>query len=116
VDGQNNLWIAANQEDEIDVIDPTAVDAHGEPLPKVIAKRGDFDGISKEGTIQGLLLPTSLAFNPDGKILYVSNLALFPPYTGVPQPAINSAWTLQVRHYTIAAIRTDFPPVSRSGH
>jgi sugar lactone lactonase YvrE len=116
VDRNDNLWIAANQEDEIDVVDPAAIDAQGQPLPKVVAKRGDFDGVSTNGTIQGLLFPTSLAFSPDQKILYVSNLALFQPYTGVPEPAIDSSWTLQIKHYTVARIRTEGLFITGSGH
>ena len=108
VDHDGNLWVAANQGDEIDVIDPDSLDANCQPLPKVIAKRGDFDGITKGGVIKGLLFPTSPAFSPDGKTLYVSNLLLYQPYTS-PQPAIDSAWTLQVRHYSITKMRADIP-------
>ena len=43
---------------------------------KVIAKPGDFDGIGDDGIPQGLLFPASPAFSPDGRTLYVSNLAL----------------------------------------
>jgi sugar lactone lactonase YvrE len=113
VDRHDNLWVVANQEDEIDVIDPNAVDALDEPLAKVVAKRGDFEGLSQNGTIQGLLFPASPAFSPDGKILYVSNLALYLPYAGVSEPAIDSPWTLKVEHYTIAAVDTEFPPFPR---
>src|SRR5262249_43997937 len=88
VDSHDNLWIVANQEDELDVIAPTAKTTQG-TLAKVIAKRGDFDGISKDGTIQGLLFPASPAFSPDEKFIYVSNLALFLPFAGVPEPAID---------------------------
>jgi hypothetical protein len=95
------------------VIDPNAVDALDEPLAKVVAKRGDFEGLSQNGTIQGLLFPASPAFSPDGKILYVSNLALYLPYAGVSEPAIDSPWTLKVEHYTIAAVDTEFPPFPR---
>jgi sugar lactone lactonase YvrE len=109
VDRHDNLWIVANQEDEIDVIDPNAIIEQG-PLAKVIAKRGDFEGLSQNGTVQGLLFPASPAFSLDGKTLYVSNLALFLPNAGVPQTAIDSPWTLEVKHYTIAAIRAEIPP------
>ena len=59
---------------------------------------------------EGLLFPASPAFSPDGKTLYVSNLALYLPYAGVPQTAIDSPWTLEVKHYTIAKISADIPP------
>ncbi len=111
VDRRDRIWVVANQEDEIDVIDPNAVDALGDTVAKVVAKRGDFEGISRNGTIEGLLFPASPAFSPDGKTLYVSNLALYLPYAGVPQTAIDSPWTLEVEHYTIAAIRADIPPL-----
>lgn len=110
VDRHDNLWVVANQEDEIDVIDPNAIDALGEPLAKVVAKRGDFAGLSDNGTVQGLLFPASPAFSLDGKFLYVSNLALYLPYAGVPEPAIDSPWTLKVKHYTIAKITAEIPP------
>ena len=41
IDADDNLWVDANQEDEIVVVDPSG---------KVIAKRGDFNGISDNGT------------------------------------------------------------------
>lgn len=111
VDGHDNLWVVANQGDEIDVINPNVVTSQG-TLAKVVAKRGDFHGISEDGTVQGLLFPASPAFSPDGKFVYVSNLALFLPFAGVPQTAIDSPWTLEVRHYPIAKIRAEIPPLT----
>ena len=49
---------------------------------------GDFNGIDKDGVVDGLLFPASLAFSQDGKNLYVSNLTLFLPYAGA-QPAVD---------------------------
>jgi sugar lactone lactonase YvrE len=95
VDGDDNLWVVANQGDEIVVVDPTG---------KVIAKRGDFNGLTDDGSIDGLLFPASLSFSPNGKVLYVTNLALNLPLAGVPEIAVDSAWTLQVKHYDIAKI------------
>lgn len=115
IDRRDQLWVVANQEDEIDVIDPNAIDAFGHTAAKVVAKRGDFDGVSSNGTIEGLLFPASPAFSPDGKRLYVSNLALYLPYAGVPQTAIDSPWTLEIKHYTIAAIRADVPRLPAPG-
>jgi sugar lactone lactonase YvrE len=112
VDSHDNLWVVANQEDEIDVIDPNAIDRLGDKLPKVIAKRGDFQGLSGDGTIRGLLFPASPAFSPDERFLYVSNIALYLPFAGVPEPAIDSPWTLEVKHYTIAKIRAQIPPLT----
>jgi sugar lactone lactonase YvrE len=103
IDRKDNLWICANQEDEIVVLDKTG---------KVIAKLGDFNGISDDGIVHGLLFPASLAFSKDGKTLYVSNLTLFLPYaTGSAQStAVDSAWTLKVKHYTVSKIRAVIPP------
>ena len=111
IDSRDNLWVDANQQDEIDVINPNVVTSQG-TLAKVIAKRGDFQGISEDGTVQGLLFPASPAFSPDGKYIYTSNLALFLPFAGVPEPAIDSPWTLKVRHYPIAKIRAVIPPLT----
>jgi DNA-binding beta-propeller fold protein YncE len=95
VDASDNLWIAANQGDEIVVVDPSGM---------VIAKKGDFDGITDEGSIRGLLFPASVAFSPDKRRLYVTNLALYLPFAGVPAIAVDSGWTLPVKHYNIAVI------------
>jgi sugar lactone lactonase YvrE len=95
VDGDDNLWVVANQGDEIVVVDPTG---------KVIAKRGDFNGLTDDGSINGLLFPASLSFSPDGTVLYVTNLALFLPFAGPLPIAVDSGWTLKVKHYNIAQI------------
>ena len=100
IDKNDNLWVCANQEDEIVVINRQG---------KVIAKLGDFNGITENGVVRGLLFPASLAFSRDGQALYVSNLTLFLPFAGA-DPAIDSAWTLQVNHYTVAKIRAEIPP------
>lgn len=95
IDGSDNLWVVANQGDEIVVIDPTGA---------AVAKFGDFNGIDSEGSINGLLFPASPAFSPDASTLYVTNLALYLPFAGVPEIAVDSASTLNVRRYNIAAI------------
>jgi sugar lactone lactonase YvrE len=99
IDHDDNIWICANQEDDIVVIDKTG---------KVIAKLGDFNGFSKDGVASGFLFPASLAFSLDGKTLYVSNLTLFLPFAGA-LPAVDSAWTLQAKHYTVSQIRAVIP-------
>lgn len=99
IDREDNIWICANQEDDIVVIDKTG---------KVIAKLGDFNGFNKEGVARGLMFPASLAFSRDGKTLYVSNLTLYLPYAGA-LPAVDSAWTLQAKHYTVSAIPAVIP-------
>jgi sugar lactone lactonase YvrE len=100
IDRADNLWVVANQGDEIVVVDPTGT---------VIAKYGDFNGIDRDGSIDGLLFPASPAFSPDGGTLYVTNLALYLRFAGVQEIAVDSAWTLKVKHYNIAAI-----PVARN--
>jgi SMP-30/Gluconolactonase/LRE-like region len=101
VDGNDNIWICANQEDEIVVIDKTG---------KVIAKLGDFRGIDQNGIARGFLFPASLAFSNDRKTLYVSNLTLYLPFAGVPNKAIDSAWTLQVKGgYTVSKLPAQIP-------
>ena len=101
IDGDDNLWAAANQSDEIVVVDHTG---------KVLAKLGDFDGLVNDGTPKGLLFPASPAFSRDGKTLYVTNLAIdLRVATGKPENvAIDSAWTAQVKHWTVSKINTKF--------
>jgi sugar lactone lactonase YvrE len=106
VDKRDNLWICANQEDEIVVIDKTG---------KVIAKLGDFNGVDEDGVPRGLLFPASPAFSLDGKTLYVSNLSLYLPYAGA-DAAVDSAWTLQVAHYTVSRIAARIPTLDSDGH
>ena len=100
IDPNDNIWICANQEDEIVVIDKTG---------KVIAKLGDFRGIGDDGIARGFLFPASLAFSKDRSTLYVSNLTLFLPFAGA-EPAIDSAWTLQVKGYTVSKLPARIPP------
>ena len=102
IDAHDNLWVDANQEDEIVVIDPSG---------KVIAKLGDFNGISENGTPRGLLFPASLAFSLDGRFIYSSNFALNLPFAGA-QPAIDSGWTLEVKHFTVSRLRATIPPIA----
>ena len=99
--------MVANQADEIDVLDPKG---------KVIAKLGDFEGV-ENGVPRGLLFPASPAFSPDGKWLYVSNLALdvTVPGLGLTQ-AIDSQWAHQVKRYTIARLRAKIPPLGDNDH
>jgi sugar lactone lactonase YvrE len=106
IDKHDNIWVDANQEDEIVVVDPTG---------KVIAKLGDFNGISDNGTPLGLLFPASPAFSKDGKFIYTSNFALFLPFAGA-QAAIDSAWTLEAKHFTISRLRAEIPPVGDGDH
>ncbi len=102
VDASDNLWVAANQGDEIVVVDPNGM---------AIAKKGDFDGIAPDGSIRGLLFPASVSFSPDKKRLYVTNLALYLPFAaGSLSRAVDSGWTLQVKRYNIGVIETSAGP------
>jgi sugar lactone lactonase YvrE len=101
IDDHDNLWVAANQSDEIVVVDKTG---------KVIAKLGDFDGLVDGGTPKGLLFPASPDFSRDKKTLFVTNLALdLRVGTGNPaNVAVDSDWTAQVKHWTVSKIDTRF--------
>src|SRR5215831_4717595 len=78
IDSGDNLWVAANQADEIVVVDPSG---------RAIAKLGDFEGIDPSGMAKGLLFPASLVFS--GGFLYVTNLAL-DLKAAVGDPAVDS--------------------------
>jgi hypothetical protein len=89
IDGDDNVWVAANQSDEIVVLDPSG---------KVIAKLGDFEGIDNKGAARGLLFPASLVFS--GEFVYVTNLALDTRLFGFP--TVDSQWAAQVTRYTVS--------------
>jgi SMP-30/Gluconolactonase/LRE-like region len=100
LDQNDNIWVAANQADEIVVVDPTG---------KVIAKLGDFNGITKDGVTRGLLFPASPAFSTDGKSLFVSNLDLDLRSVGGPQ-TVDSQWAAQVKQHSVAKLKAQIPP------
>jgi len=100
IDEDDNLWIAANQSDEIVVLDPTG---------RVIAKLGDFGGLTRRGAPIGLLFPASLVRH--GKHIYVTNLALDLRLFGAAPP-INAIWAGEVTTHTISKIRARIPPVN----
>jgi sugar lactone lactonase YvrE len=101
IDAHDNLWVAANQNDEIDVVSSTG---------KLLARLGDFGGVDRRGTPRGLLFPASPAFSSDGKFVYVTNLALDLRIFGLVE-AVDSEWCAQVKHYTVSKIRTRFEPL-----
>jgi len=99
IDRHDNIWVAANQADEIVIVNPSG---------KVIAKLGDFDGIDEHGRPVGLLFPASLVFS--GEFLYVTNLALDLRLFNLPQgQAVDSQWAAQVTKYTVSRIRARIP-------
>ena len=110
--GAGRAWVAANQSDEIVVIDTVS----GTTTPgRAIDKMGDFNGLTGEVGARepvGLLFPASVAFSNDGQTLYVTNPAFTqfvpacnpppapppnctPANPGAP-PSIDSAWTAVV--------------------
>jgi sugar lactone lactonase YvrE len=98
LDSADNLWVAANQADEIVVVDPTG---------KAIAKLGDFNGV-QNGVTQGLLFPASPAFSNDGNFLFVTNLELDLRTIGGPQ-TVDSQWAAQVTKHSIAKLPAVIP-------
>jgi sugar lactone lactonase YvrE len=96
LDQHDNVWVCANQADEIVVVDPSG---------KAIAKIGDFDGV-KRGSPQGLLFPASLARHHG--YIYITNLSLdLRPVVG--QQSVDSQWAAQVTRHTISRIRAVIP-------
>jgi DNA-binding beta-propeller fold protein YncE len=87
-DKRGRLWVAANQADEM-----VGLNANG----RVVAKLGDFQGISNDGTAQGLLFPASLVIVDDE--IFITNLALPLNATAGDEPEEH------VTRYTISRIR-----------
>jgi hypothetical protein len=83
-----NLWVAANQADQIIVLN-----AFG----RVIAKLGDFLGIQRNDSPRGLLFPASLVIQRDW--VFVTNLAL--PLT----PAGGDEPEEDIMKYTVSRIK-----------
>jgi sugar lactone lactonase YvrE len=103
IDENNNLWIAANQADEIVVVDPTG---------RAIAKLGDFDGVTRSGMPIHLLFPASIRFS--GGDLLVTNLSLDLRLFSPTFATVDSQWTSQVSRYTVVRIPARIPPISES--
>jgi sugar lactone lactonase YvrE len=99
VDQDDNLWVAANQADEIVVVDPSG---------KAIAKLGDFDGLDRRGAPVGLLFPASLRFA--GQDLLVTNLSLDLRLFNPAFSSVDSAWAADAHRHTVARIRARLRP------
>jgi sugar lactone lactonase YvrE len=97
IDASDNIWVAANQADEIVVVDPSG---------RAIAKLGDFEGIDEHGTPAGLLFPASLVFS--NGFVYVTNLSLDLRLFG--SPTVDSQWAAEVTRFNVARIRAQIPP------
>ena len=101
LDSKDNIWAAANQSDEIVVVNPNG---------KAIAKLGDFNGI-EGGVTSGLLFPASPAFSKDRQSLFVTNLELdLRKVTG--DTTVDSDWTDQVKQHSIARVEAQIPQAS----
>lgn len=101
IDAHDNIWVVANQADEIVVVEPVE--------GRAIAKLGDFDGLSRDGAPVGLLFPASLVMR-DGW-LYVTNLALDLRMVNPTFNAVDSAWAAAVKRYTVARIQAQLPAI-----
>ena len=100
LDRHDNVWVCANQSDEIVVTDKTG---------KAVAKLGDFDGV-RDGSPEGLLFPASLARHGDW--VYITNLSLdLRPILG-PQ-SVDSQWAARVTRHTISRIPFRIPRANR---
>jgi sugar lactone lactonase YvrE len=101
IDGDDNIWVVANQADEIVVVEPR----HG----RAIAKLGDFGGLSNDGAPVGFLFPASLAFH--GDFVYVTNLSLDLRLFNPTFNAVDSEWAAAVKRHTVARIPRRLPPI-----
>jgi sugar lactone lactonase YvrE len=97
IDEDDNLWVCANQADEIVVVDKTG---------KAIAKLGDFEGV-RRGSPVGLLFPASLA--RDGGWIYVTNLSLDLRLFNPDFQTVDSQWAAKVTRHTISRLRARIP-------
>jgi len=104
IDEDDNLWLAANQADEIVVVDPTG---------RAIAKLGDFDGVTRSGQAIHLLFPASIRFS--GRDLLITNLALDLRLFGAERATVDSQWAAMVSHYTVARVPARIPPEDAGG-
>jgi sugar lactone lactonase YvrE len=99
IDEHDNLWLAANQADEIVVVNPAG---------RVIAKLGDFEGLDPKGAPRGLLFPASLVRS--GPFIYVTNLSLDLRLFGLAPP-VDAPWAADVRQHTVSKIPAHIPPI-----
>ena len=102
IDEHDNLWICANQADEIVVLEPKE--------GRVIAKLGDFDGLTRGGAPRGLLFPASLV--RVGDWIYVTNLSIdLRLAVGPDAVAVDSPWAADVKRHTVSRLKARIPPV-----
>jgi DNA-binding beta-propeller fold protein YncE len=83
-DNHGRLWVAANQADEV-----VALNEHG----KIVAILGEFRGIRRDGTPDGLLFPASPVIVGDE--IFVTNLAIpLTPTVGDEPEEDVTRWTI----------------------
>lgn len=97
IDADDNVWVCANQADEVVVVDRTG---------KAIAKLGDFEGV-RRGSPVGLLFPASLA--RDGNWIYVTNLSLDLRAFSPDFQTVDSQWAAKVTRHTVSRLRARIP-------
>ena len=100
IDDEDNIWVAANQADEVVVLNPSG---------RLIAKLGDFGGIGPNGAPNGLLFPASLVRH--GNFVYVTNLSLDLRLFNATFTTGDSDWAAQVTTHTVSRLRARIPPV-----
>jgi sugar lactone lactonase YvrE len=83
-DQHGRLWVAANQNDEL-----VALNAKG----RVIARIGEFEGIRRDGTPEGLLFPASMVILDDEMFVTNAALALTPAVGDEPEEEV-TRWTV----------------------
>ncbi len=98
IDDDDNLWVVANQADEVVVVDPTG---------KAISKLGDFGGVENGSPVQ-LLFPASLRFVGDD--LLVTNLSIDLRVINPSLETVDSEWCAQVSRFTVVKIRARIRP------
>jgi DNA-binding beta-propeller fold protein YncE len=86
-DDSGRLWVASNQGDEM-----VGLNENG----RVVARLGEFQGLTRDGAPIGLLFPASSVILGDW--MYVTNLAL--PLTGNP-----NEWEADAKRWTIARVK-----------
>jgi DNA-binding beta-propeller fold protein YncE len=84
-DAEGRVWVAANQADQVVVLNGTT--------GATMAELGEFLGISKNGTPRGLLFPASLVIVDDKKVLVTNLAAALGSSAGEPE-AIATKYTV----------------------
>lgn len=95
VDEHNNILVAANQSNQIIMLDSSG---------KALSVLGDFEGINKDGVVEGLLFPSDLI--KIGKHIYVTNFALDISVFGLVQN-YTTAYAKQVKRHSLARIKLE---------